>query len=106
MRSCATLSRMGRNQDTSAATAANIRRKHERWIGELRQAGYVFGQLGDPPATPSSGLQLYATNSLGETYRVVGWTEGRLPVLGSSDSSDNETFIGHFRYMYTVGPKK
>lgn len=31
---------MPRNQDTSAATAANKRRKHQRWAAEMREAGY------------------------------------------------------------------
>jgi hypothetical protein len=31
-----------RNRDTSAATAARVRAKHERWIKELTAAGYVI----------------------------------------------------------------
>lgn len=31
---------MPRNRDTSAAVAARVRTKHERWAAEMREAGW------------------------------------------------------------------
>jgi len=75
----------------------------EKMVARLRERGwFVWG----PTAKPSekqmgSYAQLYATNELGETYRVAGWEDG-IPCL---EDGRGGTFPGMFTYVYTIGPK-
>lgn len=60
---------MPRNRDTSAATAANTRRKHQRWAAEMREAGYplerellrtIRRQIGDIDASVGTAWSVQA----------------------------------------------
>lgn len=95
------------NPDPSSARAQRTRNKHERWAAEMREAGYFVAHTGTLPAgydqnAPRLDAQLYATNHLGETYRVIGWSHG-LPLLAGR--ADDDPFPGMFRYLYTLGPR-
>ena len=76
---------------TSAATAAVIRKKHNRWAEEMQSTGWSLL----PPE-----LRLYATNGLGERYLVIGWTADLKPIFGPD-------FVGlQDRYVFTIEPKE
>lgn len=102
-RFCVTLSRM-RNRDTSAATAANTRRKHDRWAKEMIEKGHFVDRTGPYEwwaKVCRPGRVVYATNGLKETYRVAGWTGAGEPILAGRDGD----FIGLDDYLFTTGPK-
>ena len=88
---------------TSAATAARMRTSEDKMAAKLQERGWFCDRTGYPEGRfiPRSDIQLYATNGLRETYRVVGWTEDRLPLL----QGRGEPFAGLQDYLFTVGPK-
>lgn len=81
--------------------------KHERWVLELIQSGRFVRKYGPSKdkfqerAAAAAGLQVYATNGLGETYRVVGWAALDAPIL----AGQNGDFVGLFNYVFTAGPR-
>lgn len=85
--------------------AANRLRRLRRLADELRAAGWFAANLKievpDHIRHPAPGLQPYATNGLGETYRVTGWTGAGEPIL----SGGRNDFVGlRDNYLYTIGP--
>jgi hypothetical protein len=92
-----------RNRDTTAATAANRKRKHDRWARELWETcrAIVFPTNVRLPESERGGLQAYATNGLRETYRVTGWTGAGEPILAGREGD----FVGLHDYVFTYGPR-
>lgn len=88
---------------TSAATAARMRASEDKAAARLKARGWFCTRTGvKPDSVPPAEMQLYATNGLGETYRVMDWQmDGKPMLLGA----DGRLFVGIFDYVYTVGPK-
>lgn len=93
-----------RNRDTSKATAARVRAKHERWIKELTEAGYfVANRALGVRMIQTPGVATYATNGLHETYEVLGWEQALdSPILRGADGKH---FLGTQNYLFTAGPR-
>lgn len=92
------------SNSTAAANAARTRKKHERWAKEMRASGWFVKEM--LPKAPHGRLDwptLYATNGLGETYRVTGRTGADEPILRGMTSD----FVGlQGAYIYTHGPEQ
>ena len=75
----------------------------EKMVARLRGRGWLVRRFTVKPSEKQMGsyAQLYATNDLGETYRVAGWEDG-IPRL---EDGKGGTFPGMFTYVYTIGPK-
>lgn len=90
---------------TKASVASRRLRRLQRLAEELRAAGWFAANLKievpDHIRHPAPGLQPYATNGLGETYRVIDWTGAGEPIL----SGGRNDFVGlRNNYLYTIGP--
>ena len=98
---------MTEHSKTAAATRTRMRRSEEKMADHLASRGWFCRRTGlaganFDPTNVQPHLQVYATNGLGETFRVVGWNDGGEPILLGGDEG---TRVGFFDYIYTIGVK-
>lgn len=89
---------------TAEATKARIWQAEDRAARRLQEKGWFTKRTGEIPHV-TEGMQLYATNGMGETYRVAGWSHADAVERPILIGRDGQEFPGVFDYLYTVGPK-
>lgn len=83
---------------TSAATAARMRASEEKAAARLRERGWLC--IPDYPRNPHAPTQMYAIDSEGRAWPIVGWVDGN-PLL--RDGPNRPAFEGYGHFIFAAG---